>query len=290
MRIRALWSCATLALAALPAALAADGPYVDVAASAIWQDNVSNATPGDGVLSAFTLESSVSAGWLDASDFSTLLTWGAGATADVCTTYGGLDSLSAVARAGFRHKLGVGPYAPAVSAGAEADAAAFSDSARSNAGASLVAGYSQRFSEALQLAVDARACAFGANNAVYSGSSVSAAATLNWDVSDTWRIKVTGGWRDGDIVADYVAARTAYGWGPADTGAYAYSGPRALIRTFNVPFIAYRAVYPTWTFGAGVAPAVGPHTSVALMYTRSSTAAYDRYVNNVVSAGIVHHF
>jgi hypothetical protein len=177
-----------------------------------------------------------------------------------------------------------------VSAGAEADAAAFSDSERSSAGGALVAGYSQRFSEALQVALDARAGAYGANSDVYSGRYLSAGATLNWDLSDTWRIKATGGWRDGDIVAGYVAARTPNGWGPADTGAYYYTGPWALIRTFNQPFIAYRAVYPTWTYGAGVSPALGPNTSLSLMYTRSSTAAYDRYVNDVVSAGIIHHF
>src|SRR5208283_3409308 len=111
-------------------------------------------------------------------------------------------------------------YAPSVYAGAEADAAAFSDSARSNAGAALVARLSQRFSEALQVAIDARGCAYSANNEVYAGGYLSAGATLNWDVSDAWRIKATGGWRDGDVVADYAAVRTPYGWGPADTGAY----------------------------------------------------------------------
>jgi hypothetical protein len=291
MRNRGFWSCASLAFAAIPAApAAADGPYVDVSAAAIWQDNVTNATPGDGVLGAFTLESSANAGWLKAADFSTLLSWGVGATADICTTYSGLDSVSAVASVGVRHKLGLGPYAPSLYAGAEADAAAFSDSARSSAGGALVARLSQRFDEALQVEVDARGCAYGANSEVYAGSYLSAGATLNWDVSDAWRIKATGGWRDGDVVADYAAVRTPYGWGPADTGAYSYTGARALVRTFGEPFIAYRGVYQTWSYGVGVSPAVGPDTSLTLMYTRSSTAAYDRYVNNVVSAGIVHHF
>jgi hypothetical protein len=291
MRNRGTWLCASLAFAAAPAAPAtADGPYVDVSASAIWQDNVTNATPGDGVLGAFTLESTVDASWLKAADFSTILSGGVAATADVCTTYSGLDSFSAVARIEVRHKLGLGPYAPSVSAGIEANATAFSDSARSNAGGALLASCSQRFNEALQVALDARACAYGANNEVYSGSNLSLGATLNWDVSDTWRIKATGGWRDGDIVADYAAARTSYGWGPADTGAYAYSGTRALVWTFSEPFIAYRAVCQTWSYGIGVSPAIGPNTSLTLMYTRYTTAAYDRYVNDIVSAGIVHHF
>src|SRR5271157_1204309 len=148
MRDRATWPCAILALAAVPAAPAADGPYVDVSASGIWQSNVTNATAGDGVLGAFAATASV---------------------------------------------------------GLEADGTAFDDSARSNADAAVVARYTQRFSEALQLAVDGRACAYGANHEVYSGSYASLGATLNWDVSDTWRVKATGGWRDGDIVAEYLA-------------------------------------------------------------------------------------
>ena len=62
MRNRALWPCASLALAAVPAALSADRPCVGVSASAIWQDNVSNATAGDGVLGAHTLEPAAAKG------------------------------------------------------------------------------------------------------------------------------------------------------------------------------------------------------------------------------------
>jgi len=290
MRDRATWPCAILALAAVPAAAAADGPYVDVSASAIWQSNVTNATLGDGVLGAFTLESGAGATWLNAVDFSTIVSAGLAAKADICTTYSGLDSFSVGARLGLRHKLGLGPYAATASVGLEADGTAFDDSARSNVDAAVVARYTQRFSEALQLAVDGRACAYGANHEVYSGSYASLGSTLNWDVSDTWRIKATFGWRNGDVVADYLAVKTAYGWGPADTGAYAYSGARELVRTFGEPFIAYRGRYPTWSYGLGVSPGVGPNTSLVLQYTRYTTNAYDRYVDDVVSAGIVHHF
>jgi class 3 adenylate cyclase len=97
MRNRGCSLCASLAIAAIPAAAAAaDGPYVDLSASAIWQDNVTNATSGDGILGAFTLESCADASWLRAADFSTILSWGVAATADICTTYSGLDSFSVV--------------------------------------------------------------------------------------------------------------------------------------------------------------------------------------------------
>lgn len=282
------------ALTALPLLAAAraraDGPYVTAAASATWQDNVANATAGDGVLGAFMLETGADVSWLRSLDFSTLLSAGFSATADACTTYRGLDSLGAGPRLEVRHKLGLGPYAPALSLGLEADATAFSDADRSNVDGAVVARLSERFDEALQLVVDARGCAYDANHTVFSGRYASAGATLNWDLDPTWRLSAQGGWRDGDIVAGYAAERTPNGWGPIDTGAYAYTGPWQLVRTFGDPFIAYRGRYTTWSWGAGVSPAVGRHTSLILRYTRFTTLAYDRYVNDVVTAGVAHHF
>jgi hypothetical protein len=283
------------ALAALPLIAAArafaDGPYSSASASAAWQDNVTNATPGDGVLSAFTLESCADLTWLRDLDFSTFLTAGVASTADLCTTFSGLDSISAGPRLEIRHKIGLGPYAPLVSVGLEADAAAFSDSGRSNVDIAAVARFSQRLDEALQLVVDARVCATEANHEVYSGSYASLGATLNWDIDEIWRLSVKGAWRNGDIVAEYAAEKVPlYGWVPIDTGAYAYTGPRQLVRTFSEPFIAYRAKAPTLSWGAGVSPAIGRHTSLILEYTRCRTNAYDTYVNDLVSVGVVHHF
>jgi hypothetical protein len=284
-----LRALAALALTAAPRALA-DGPYESASASATWQGNVTNATAGDGVLGAFTLETGGDLTWLQAVDFSTFVTTGVAATADVCTTFSGLDSISAGPRLGIRRKIGLGPYAPSISVGLEADATAFRDSGRSNIDAAGVARLSQRFNEALQLEVDARVCGTEANHEVYSGSYASLGARLNWDIDEMWRLDVTGGWRDGDIVAEYAAVKTPYGWVPKDPGGYAYKGPNQLVRTFSEPFVAYRARAPTWSWGAGVSPAIGRHTSLLLEYTRCRTRAYDTYVNDLVSIGIVHHF
>lgn len=283
------------ALAALPliavAQAFADGPYLSASASGTWQDNVTNATAGDGVLGAFTLESRGDLMWLRALDFSTILTTGVSGTADLCTTFSGLDFISAGPRMEIRHKFGLGPFVPVVSIGLEADGVAYSDSGRSNVDGAVVARFSQRFDEALQLVVDAKVCSTEANHEVYSGGYSSLAATLNWDLDETWRLNVTGGLRDGDIVAEYAAEKVPiYGWVPIDEGGYAYTGARQLVRTFSEPFIAYRANAPTVSWGAGVSPAIGPHTSIVIQYTRCRTSAYDTYVNDLVSVGVVHHF
>jgi len=268
----------------------ADGPYVSMSASGTWQDNATNATSGDGVLGAFTLETGVDLSWLRSLDFSTMLSGGVAATAVACTTFSGLDSLAVGPRLELRHKLGLGPLAPSVSVALRADGIFFSDSERSNGGASVAAGYSQRISDALQLLLDAKLGTYDARNAVFSGDYASLDAALNWDLNDTWRLKALCGWRDGDIVADYAAELTARGWRPIDTGAYTYTGPRQYVTTFGEPFIAYRARAPTWSYGAGVSPAIGPNTALVLQYVRYETSAYDNYVNDLVSASIVHHF
>jgi len=269
---------------------AADGPYVSVSGSATWQDNATNATSGDGILESFTLETGVDLSWLHAVDFSTMLTAGAAVAADACTSFSGLDSLAVGPRLELRHRLGLGPLAPALSLALQADGVFFQDSERSNCAAAVAAGYSQRFNDALQLVLDARVGAFDARNDVFSGGYSSLGATLNWDLDETWRLKALLGWRDGDIVADYEAESTPRGFRPTDPDAYTYTGPRQYVATFGTPYIAYRARAQTLSYGAGVSPAIGPNTALVLQYERFDTNAYDRYVNDLVSASIVHHF
>jgi hypothetical protein len=281
------------ALAAVPliaTVRAADGPYASVSASSIWQDNVTNATEGDGVLGSFTLETTGSLNWLRALDFSTMLSTGVSATADLCTTFSGLDSISAGPRLELRHKIGLGPYATSIALGLESDAVGFSDSDRSNVDAAVVARVSQRFNESLQLVLNGRLCGYEARRDVYSGRYSSLGATLNWDISETLRMNVMGGWRDGDTVAEYAAEFSPNGWVPIDPGAFHYKGPQQLVQTFSEPFIAYRSDAPTWICGAGLSPAIGRHTSLVFQYTRCRTKAYDIYVNDLVSIGVVHHF
>jgi hypothetical protein len=280
----------TASLLLSAARAAADGPYFSSSASAIWQDNVTNATPGDGVLGAFTLETGVDLRWLQSIDFSTILSSGLTATADCCTTFGGLDSFAFGPRVELRHKAGLGPLAPTLTIGLEADGVLFGDSYRSNLNVAVEAGFSQRFGDNLQLVLDGRVGAYAARSDVFSGEFTSMGATLNWDLDETWRFKAIGGWRDGDIVADYAAENSPYGWVPIDMGAYNYTGPWQSVRTFSEPFIAYRGRAQTWSCGAGVSPALGRHTSLVLELVRYDTGAYDRYVDNVVSASVVHRF
>ena len=62
------------------------------------------------------------------------------------------------------------------------------------------------------------------------------------------------------------------------------------MRTFGTPFVAWRVDARAGYYGAGVSPAIGPHTSLSLQVITYNTKGYDRYVDNVVTASIVHRF
>jgi hypothetical protein len=279
---------AALALA-LPRA-AADGPYVSVSESAAWQDNVTNAPSGAGIRSALALGSGVDVTWLRSLDFSTILTSGAQADAQVCPPYRGLNSLSVGARVEASRKLGLGPLAPVLYAGVDARGTEFADPERSNLEGDVVLGLSKRLRDDLQVVLDGRLGSYDARDIVFSGGFASLGATLNWDVDETWRIRLAGGWRSGDTVADYAAVKSPYGWVAIDPDTQYLPGAWHYVRTFGDPFVAYRESARTWSYGAGISPALGRHTSLALQVMHFDAEGYDRYKDNVVSLSLRHHF
>jgi hypothetical protein len=275
-------------LAAASAVAEVDGPYVSLYASGTWQDNVTNAPSGDGTLSAFSLESGADVSWLYSVDFSTILTSTLSATADVCTEFSGLDNLSVGPRLELRRKLGVGPFVPVVHVGLEGGCVGFSDPERSGIDGALVFGVSQRFSSSLQLLLDGRLDTYDARDIVFTGNYASLSSTLNWDVDPTWRIKLLGGWRNGDTVANYAAEESPSGWVAIDSNTDYLPGAWHYVSTFHDPFVAYRVSAQTWSYGAGVSPAIGPHTSLALQFVHCSTIGLAAYNNNIVSLSIIH--
>lgn len=278
-----------LALLASPAALA-DGPYVSSTVSATWQDNVTNAPSGDGIRSAFDLDSGAKLTWIHSIDFSTLLATSLSTNVEVCTTYNGLDNLAVGPGVEVSHKFGVGPFATSLYAGVEGQCAGFNDPERSKIEGDLVFGCSQRASDSLQVVVDGKAGAYDAKDIVFTGNFASLTAAINWDIDETWRLRLTGGWRIGDVVSNYTAEKYPFGWLPVDLSALNLPGAWHYVRTFDEPFVAWRLNDRTWSFGAGVSPALGRHTSATLQYEHFTTVGYFRYENNVISLRLAHQF
>ena len=279
------------ALLLLQAARAvADGPIVTGLASVLWEDNATNAPAGDGVLGAFTVGAAADAKWIHSIDFSTLVSLDLSATAGENTRFSGLDSLSVCPQLALWHRLGVGAYAPSLSVGIGGSLCGYRESERSKAEADFSIGYSQRFTDSLQLLLDGQLGSYDARDIVFCGNFASLSATLNWDIDEDWRVKLMGGWRAGDVVSGYTAQESPEGWIPVDSGAFANPGAWHYVPTFGTPYVDWRVEARTLYGGIGVAPALGAHTSLVLQVVRYSTRAYDLYVNDVVSASIVHHF
>jgi hypothetical protein len=283
-----LFASAVLLLS-LPRALA-DGPFVSVSESATWQDNVTYAPSGNGVLGSFSLESGFQVEWLRSLDFSTTLTSGFAGDVEVYTEYSGLDNVCLGPTLELRRKFGLGPLAPVVCAGLEGSAHGFEDPERSKIEGDFLLGFSQRMSDELQVTIDGRLGSYDARDIVFCGNYASLDAALNWDVTETWRIRLLGGWRNGDLVSDYTAEESPFGWEAIDPNTEYLPGAWHYVRTFNEPFVAYRVSAVTWSYGAGVSPAVGPHTSANLQYTHYLSPGIDRYVDNVVSVSLTHRF
>jgi hypothetical protein len=268
----------------------ADGPFVSSTSTASWQDNVTFAPVGDGVRSALDLETGVDLTWIHSVDFSTLLTTSVSTNVDVCTSYGGLDNLSVGPTFGLRRRLGLGALAPVVSVGLSGSAIGFDDPERSKIEGALLLGFEQRLSDSLQVVVGAKLGSFDARDIVFSGNYASADAALNWDLSEIWRVKLCGGWRNGDAVANYRAVNSPFGWVPIDEDAYNLPGAWHYVSTFHEPFDAWRVNTVTWSYGLGISPALGPHTALALQYTHLDAPGIDRYVDNIVSLSVTHQF
>jgi hypothetical protein len=268
----------------------ADGPYVSAVSSVTWQDNATNAPSGDGVRGDTDFDTRASLAWIRSVDFSTMLSADVVTDVDLSAGYAGLDHVSLGPRFELTHKFDVGPLAPTAYMGAEGEATGFTDPERSNIAGAVLLGFRQRPADDMDFSIDARLGSYDARDIVFTGNYVSLDSSLKWDLNETWRFSLSLGWRDGDGVADYTAVNSPFGWIPSDAGAFTLPGAWHYVATFHEPFVAYKVSARTWSYGAGVSPAIGPHTALAVCYTRLDSQAGARYVDNVVSLSIVHHF
>ncbi len=273
-----------------PAVAVAGGPYLSATTSATWQDNVTNAPSGDGIRSSFDLDAGGAATWIHTVDFSTLLVTSLSADAEVCTSYSGLDCVALGPQLCLRHKLGLGALAPNLYAGLAGQWVGFNDPERGKFEGDLIFGYSQRASDSVQFLLDGKLGSYDARDVVFSGNFASLVASVNLDLDETWRLRVIGGWRVGDLVANYTAQQSPYGWEPIDSDAFNLPGAWHYVRTFNEPFVAWRVSERTWSYGAAISPAIGRHSSLTLQFEHFTSVGLDRYDNNVVSLSFTRQF
>ena len=146
------------------------------------------------------------------------------------------------------HKFGLGPLAPLAYAGLMGTASGFDDSERSKIEGDFLVGFSQRLSDEFQVALDGRLGSYDARDIVFTGNYASLEASLNWDVTDIWRVKVMGGWRNGDLVSNYAAEESPFGWVGIDKRSLELPGAWHYVGTFHEPYVAYRVSSVTWSY------------------------------------------
>ena len=273
-------------------ALARAQPFVTTINTAVvWQDNATDAARADGCLEAWQVLASATAMQRHTLSRDDALLIGATLASEAWSPYSGLDQLTAGPCVEWRHKFGLGAYAPAVRFDLAGAGIAARESARTGWQGQAALGFGQRFTEALRLDFGADLTRTDTHAAVFTRTTRGLATEMSYDFTPRWRLKTRLGWRNGDVVSYSRAAWTYWGWQPANGYSYAPTTPWLLVHTFDDPYLAYRIRAHTWSYSVGVSPAIGRNTALTFQVERAETSnAAVRYINNLFSVGLAHQF
>ncbi len=257
----------------------------------VWQDNATDVDRADGCLEAWQLLASATAIQRHTLSRDDALLLGATVASEVWSPYSGLDQLTAGPCIGWRHKFGLGAYAPVVRFDLAGAGIAARETVRAGWQGQASLGFAQRFTEALRLDFGADLARSDTHAEVFTRTTGGLAAEMSYDFTPRWRLKTRLGWRNGDVVSYYRAAWTYWGWLPANGYSYASTTPPLLVHTFGDPYLAYRIRAHTWSYSVGVSPAIGRNTALTFQIERAETSnATVRYVNDLFSVGLAHQF
>ena len=257
----------------------------------VWQDNATNADPANGCLEAWQVLASATAIQRHTLARDDALLIGATVASEAWSPYSGLDQLTAGPCVGWRHKFGLGAYAPALRFDLAGAGIAARETIRAGWQGQASLGFGQRFTEALRVDFGADLLRTDTHAEVFTRTTGGLAAEMNYDFTPRWRLKARLGWRNGDVVSYSRAVWTYWGWQPASGYSYASSTPWLFVHTFDDPYLAYRVRAHTWNYTVGVSPAIGRNTALTFQIERAETSnATTRYVNNLYSVGLAHQF
>lgn len=283
-----------LAMLAVVAARGADWP-LDLVARSSWAENYSRTsdpvTAKDAAVHEISVTTGVAqplaSGWLASAD-------GTIARESV-PRYDALDAWRFSLQGGLRRKFGLGPLAPVVQVTASALRASFNEGGRS--GTQLQGGVrlGKRFASSWQAELGAEWTRYYARHAPFDLHQRKVFLETSWDVTERWQLSAGAARLEGEITANaagpaYMAAM-AGAYGPV-VGSYYRSTPWHVTGTFGPGWIAYRVEAEADLWWAGIAPALGEHTSLPFRYERADVVsrAGVRYVSEFWSLGLVHRF
>jgi hypothetical protein len=252
-------------------------------ATAEWNSNLTNSNRDSDVIGALRLRAELEAfSWRVALGHDDALVVGAGARADVCPRFDGLDQFALGPDLAWRHKFGLGALAPVFSVEAGADAVAARESDRAGFAGRARVAWSQRFDDAMQLVLSYEWSRHDARETVYDRTGREAAAELRYALDERWQVSAGATWREGDVLS-YAT--------PPRPDLVALARVRTTVDTFGSPRVAYSLSARTLGGSLAFTRSLGERSALTLRYEgRDTERSALRYVNHLVSTAISHQF
>jgi hypothetical protein len=250
--------------------------------TATWQDNASNAKPAADRISGLQLQADLIASHRYAIGRDDAIHPALHLAGEWWPRFDGLTLGAAGVRVEWRHTFGIGGLAPVFSIEAGADAVAVRESPRRGTASVLLATFRKRFTDTTTLTATQEFNDHNARAEVFDRKGSETAVEIGRDLGATSRVTLRLAYRDGDVLTHATPPR-------ADLDALAVN--QRDIDTFGRPLTAYSI--EARTLGAKVAfiRALDQKTAAILAYEwRQTKRDPVRYLNQLVSLGVVHQF
>ena len=278
----AVCACAAALAFSLRPALRAEDWAPNLTLDATWVNNASNANlPGDQIDALRTrADLLASERYGLGRDDSLHPAFHAGA--EWWPRYQGLTTGALGARVEWQHKFGMGPLAPVLALGGGGDFVAARESGRRGTEVLASLGVRKRFGNLWRAALVHEWSQHSARAAVFDRTGNETTLEVARDVTDVARFTFALRYRSGDVIS-YAT--------PPRPDLVTLAPHRLDVETFGRPMVAYSVDAPTVGARLGLIRAIDEHSAITASYEyRTTERSPLRYVNHLVSLGIVHQF
>ncbi|MDB6126185.1 MAG: hypothetical protein JWM35_81 [Verrucomicrobia bacterium] len=272
-------------LASVSALAAAEpsGWAPNVAITATWNSNATNADRGFDEISALLLQAEVDI-------FPTRIPLGhddalflsGGVALEAWPRFDGLDRVTFGPRVGWQHKFGLGALAPVLRFEVSVDVVDARDEERSGLAGSGRLLWRQRLDEATQITISYERIRHHARDELYNQTAGEAAAEISRELDEHWSVAAKAKWRQGDVLS-YAS--------PPRPDLVALARDRDTVDVFGKPLIAYSLDARSLGGSLALTRSLDERTALSFAYeVRVTERSPLRYVNHLVSAAINRQF
>lgn len=276
---RAAFLRAVCALAAATTAAAA----LDLSTKATWNSNATNANRSADVIGALQLQAATAASARPfLLDRDNSLTFTAGASAEAWPRFDGLDQVAVDPQVAWRHKFGLGAFAPVFRAELTAGGVAARESERSGWFGNVRLTWQQRWEEGTSLAFTLEQSRHDARGAVFDRSGTEFAVEASRELAENWRGALGARWREGDVIS-YAT--------PPRPDLVTLARVRTVVDTFGTPRVAYTLSARSLAATLELTRELNDRSSLTFGYEARTTERSNlRYVNHLVSTAFTRQF